>query len=254
MTFVILTYNIIRKIYIEIILEVNCVIKVNDNEKLNYYISKYNLDEIFSIDMKPHMELVMFNKNEHICKSGETISYLFFLVHGKAKVYISLSNGKSLLLCFNKPLKVIGDVEFIKIDTADSNIQVIENAYCVVIPLEKIRQYALDDSKFLRYISSSLGEKLTKISKYSSINLLYPLENRLASYLLATASSDNSEISGLTNNCNLTEMSELLGTSYRHLLRTLNKLSDRGAIKKNKDIYEIIDVRILEDLAGDLYE
>ena len=231
------------------------MIKVNDNNKLNYYISKYNLDEIFSIDMKEYMELVMFKKNEYICKSDEKIEYLFFLVHGKAKVYTLLSNGKSLLLCFYKPLKVIGDVEFIKTDVADSNIQVIDDVYCVAIPFEKIRKYCLDDSKFLRYMNTSLGQKLTKLSKYSSINLLYPLENRLASYLLATASSSHSEdTSDLTNDCNLTEVSELLGTSYRHLLRTLNKLCDKGAIKKNKDFYEIIDMELLEELAGDLYE
>lgn len=231
------------------------MIKVNDNEKLNYYISKYNLDEIFSIDMKQYMELVMFNKNEYICRSDEKIEYLFFLVDGKAKVYTLLSNGKSLLLCFYKPIKVIGDVEFIEIDVADTNIQVIENTYCVVISFEKIRKYCLDDPKFLRYMTIRLGQKLTKLSKYSSINLLYPLENRLASYLLATASPSHSEDnSDLTNDCNLTEVSELLGTSYRHLLRTLNKLYDRGAIKKNKDFYDIIDMKLLEELAGDLYE
>jgi CRP/FNR family transcriptional regulator, putaive post-exponential-phase nitrogen-starvation regulator len=228
--------------------------KVIDNEKLDYYISKYDIDEIFSIDMKPYMELFLFNKNEHICKADEKLMYLFFFVEGKAKVYTSLSNGKSLLLCFYKPFKILGDVEFIHFETADSNVQAIEETYCVGIALENIRKLVLDDSKFLRFICDCLGEKLTRLSKYSSINLLYPLENRLASFILATTSSSKSQGSSIIFDGNLSEISELLGTSYRHLLRTLNTLCWRNAIKKNEHCYEILDAGTLERLAGELYE
>lgn len=229
--------------------------KIKDNKKLNYYISKYSIDQIFSIDMIPYMELFLFKRNEHICKSNEKIDYLFFFVEGKAKVYTLLSNGKSLLLCFNKPLKVIGDIEFIHYNVADSNIQVIEDTYCIGIPLKHIREYVIDDPKFLRYMCSCLGEKLTRLSNYSSINLLYPLENRLSSYILAISSSTQKQ--GQNNiifDGNLTEMSELLGTSYRHLLRTLNKLCSQEAIKKNQDYYEILNISKLEELAGELYK
>lgn len=225
--------------------------KIIDDEKLSYYISRFNMNEIFSIDMKPYMQLFFFNKNEHICKSEEKIDYLFFFVHGKAKVYSTLSNGKSLLLCFYKPFKVIGELEFIDFETADSNIQVIEETYCVGIPMEKIRELLLDDPKFLRYMCSSLGEKLIRLSNYSSINLLYPLENRLASYILAVTDFNENNI---TFDGNLSEVSELLGTSYRHLLRTLNLLCKQKIIKKNNHYYEIADKILLQKLAGDLYE
>lgn len=229
--------------------------KIKDTEKLNYYISKYSINEIFSIDMEPYMELVLFNKNEHICKAGEKMDYLFFFVEGKAKVYTLLSNGKSLLLCFNKPFKVIGDIEFMHYKTADSNIQVIEDTYCIGIPLKDIRKYVIDDAKFLRFMCDCLGKKLTRLSKYSSINLLYPLENRLSSYIVAISSSDqNRGENNIIFDGNLREISELLGTSYRHLLRTLNKLCNQKAIKKNNDYYEITNISILEELAGELYE
>jgi CRP/FNR family transcriptional regulator, putaive post-exponential-phase nitrogen-starvation regulator len=205
--------------------------------------------------MEPYMELILFNKNEHICKASEKMNYLFFFVEGKAKVYTLLSNGKSLLLCFNKPFKVIGDVEFIHYKTADSDVQVIEDSYCVGIPLKDIRKYVIDDPKFLRFMCDCLGEKLTRLSKYSSINLLYPLDNRLSSYIVAISSSEQNEgENNIIFDGNLREISELLGTSYRHLLRTLNKLCNQGAIKKNNNHYEILNINILEDLAGELYE
>jgi CRP/FNR family transcriptional regulator, putaive post-exponential-phase nitrogen-starvation regulator len=226
--------------------------KVKDSDKLNYYVSKYHISEIFNMDMKQHMELFHFNKNEYICKTDEVLDYLFFFVEGRAKVYSSLSNGKALLLCFYRPFKVLGDVEFMHYETANSNVQAIEEAYCIGISMENIRRYTLDDSKFLRYICDCLGEKLIRLSKYSSINLLYPLENRLASYILAyTVREDRNRIAFEGN---LSEIAELLGTSYRHLLRTINNLCTQNAIKKDKNSYEILDLSKLEMLAGDLYE
>ncbi len=84
--------------------------------------------------------------------------------------------------------------------------------------------------------------------KNSSINLLYPLENRLASYILATGEriDNNEEI--IKFNENLTEIAELLGTSYRHLLRTLNNLSCKGAIRKKINYFQVLDEKILKSL------
>lgn len=229
--------------------------KVIDNDRLDHYISKYNIDEIFSSDMKKYMELFLFHKGEYICKTDERLEYLFFFVEGRAKVYSTLRNGKSLLLCFYKSFKVLGDVEFMYYETANSNVQIVEDTYCIGITFENIRKFALEDSRFLRYVCDSLGEKLIRLSKYSSINLLYPLENRLASYILADTSNTRSEgLNLIVFEGNLSEVAELLGTSYRHLLRTLNNFCTLRLIRKNLQVYEILDLEKLKKLAGDLYE
>ncbi|WP_027625983.1 cyclic nucleotide-binding domain-containing protein [Clostridium lundense] len=229
--------------------------KVNDNMKLKHYIDKYNINSFFLKDLTPYMELLSFNKNEYICKCNDTLKYFYFLVHGKIKVYLLLKNGKSLLLRFYKPLSVIGDIEFINNNYAISNIQALEETLFIGIPMNILRKLALDDTVFLKYIINSLGCKLDKNSKASSINLLYPLENRLASYILAISSTndeyyDVSEISTYK----LTEMADLLGTSYRHLLRTINKLCNENIIKKYKNSIVILNKKELERLAGDIYE
>lgn len=229
--------------------------KVISIEKLDFYISKYNINEIFSSNMTQYMELFLFDKGEYICKADERLEYLFFFVEGRAKVYSTLSNGKSLLLCFYKSFKVLGDVEFLYYETANSNVQIIEDTYCIGISFDNIRKFAIDDARFLRYICDSLGEKLIRLSKYSSINLLYPLENRLASYILAdTSNTMDADKNSIVFEGNLSEVAELLGTSYRHLLRTLNNLCAQSLIRKNLQVYEILDIEKLRELAGDLYE
>lgn len=230
------------------------MIKINDVKLLNKYIIKHDIDKIFTKNIIPSMELFLFKKNEYICRDGEPLDYFLFFVEGKAKVYTTLSNGKSLLLCFYQDFQVLGDLEIINLQTASSNVQIIEDTYCIGISLEYVRANLLNDCKFLRFVCSCLGEKLSDLSKNSSINLLYPLENRLASYILAAGErTDNNGKKIIQLNENLTEISELLGTSYRHLLRTLNILCFKGIMRKKSGSYEVIDEANLIKLAADLY-
>ncbi|HHW66569.1 transcriptional regulator YeiL [Defluviitalea raffinosedens] len=227
---------------------------IYDIYKMNQYIEKYKIHQLFSEDIKPFMELFLFKSGEYICKDNEEISYIYFFVEGKAKVYITLSNGKSLLLCFYQPFTILGDIELVEKKNASSNIQAIEDVYCIGISLERAREYLLNDSKFLRVICTSLGKKLNRCSNNSSINLLYPLKNRLASYILVAGKPINHKDGrSIEFFGNLTEIAELLGTSYRHLLRTLNELSKMGVLEKKNSAYEVTDLKQLKKLAGDLY-
>ncbi|MCX7884139.1 MAG: cyclic nucleotide-binding domain-containing protein [Caloramator sp.] len=231
------------------------MIKINDNKRLEKYISNHRINEIFDSDIKCLMELFYFKRNEHICKEGENVPYLFFFVEGKVKIYITLSNGKSLLICFYDDFRIIGDMEMMSLKPATNNVQAIQDTYCIGISMEKARKHLLNDVKFLRFMCSSLGEKLDKCSNNSSINLLYPLENRLASYVLATGQKvDLNGKPTIRINENLKEISELLGTSYRHLIRTFNILIDKGGIIKNNGSYEVADEEILKKLSADLYK
>lgn len=227
---------------------------INDRKALKKYIEMFNISEVFQSDMTEYMSLNCFNKGEFIFRANEKIETLFFMVEGNSKVFILLKNGKSLLLRFYNPFVVIGDVEFMDGSPATCNVEVISPAVCIGIPLNALQNQALNDPVFLRFICKSLGEKLAKNSVSSSINLLYPLENRLASYILAIAAGDKSSPSfnGIFTD-KLTEMADLLGTSYRHLIRTINKMTSEGIIEKQNNRIIIINRNSLERLAGDLY-
>lgn len=228
--------------------------KFDNQKKLNGIIKEYELDKIFSKDMRPYMELMTFKKNEYIIKQTDTIKYLVFVLKGKSKVFTTLSNGKSLLLCFYEGFMVLGELEIIASKNAINNVQVIEDTYCIGISSDNVRRFLLDDAIFLRYICDSLGSKLYQCSRNSSINLLYSLENRLASYILTTGESkDLGEDTGLIFNENLTEIAELLGTSYRHLLRTLKDFCSKGVLKKNQNYYLVMNKAELVRISAELF-
>ncbi|WP_261856902.1 cyclic nucleotide-binding domain-containing protein [Clostridium folliculivorans] len=236
-------------------MEVFYIIKINNRSTIEAFKDLHNIDSYFSSDMTTHMEIHIFEKGELVYRSNEEIEYFYFLVKGKCKVYTLLQNGKSLLLRFYNPLMVMGDLEFISESTANCNVEAVHSCTFIGISLDVIRKYAKDDAIFLRHICKSLSEKLATSAVSNSINLLYPLENRLASYMLAISSEEDlsTSLKGIVAE-RFTEIAELLGTSYRHLLRIINKLCDQKIIARNGNSLVILDYERLENLAGDLYQ
>lgn len=226
--------------------------KIEDSFIIENYYNELNMKNIFIDDMKSDMRLLKFDKHEYLIREDEDLEYVLFFIQGKAKVFKTLPNGRSLLLAFYKPFRVIGDIEIVKNQSATGTIQALSTCYCLAIPMEKARLKLITDSKFLKFTCESLAEKLAAVSMNSSINLLYPLENRLASYINESlVYGDNLYIDFDEN---LNNIAELLGSSYRHLLRTFNTLCKKGVLKKEDGKYKIINKALLKDLAGDLYQ
>lgn len=219
------------------------------------YYNELNMQKIFINDMKKHMKLLKFDKHEYLSREDENLEYLLFFIQGKAKVFKTLPNGRNLLLAFYKPFRIIGDIEIIKSQAATGTIQALSTCYCLAIPMEKARLELIKDNRFLKFICESLAVKLEAVSMNSSINQLYPLENRLASYINESIIyNENEENLYIDFDENLVNIAELLGSSYRHLLRTFNILCKKGVLEKEDGKYKVINKLLLKDLAGDLYQ
>lgn len=225
------------------------MIKLEQPDRLKEYLEQSELRKMTTCPVEDMAELVCFAKGEHICVQGQPLEYLLFLVEGKAKAYITVSSGKSLLLCFYERPEVIGDVELLSGDrTATTSLQALEEVTCIGIRISQHGAALLGDARFLQHIGTGLGEKLKRSSHNSTINLTYPLENRLAAYILSTMQEDNrfSE--------QLTQLADLLGTSYRHLLRTLDGLIERGILEKKGRSLLVRDQVALRSMASDIFQ
>lgn len=227
--------------------------RISSKSLLKKYINEYNINHMFTDNLEEYMELFVYEKGDYLSREGEAIEHLLFFVKGKAKVYINLENGKSLLVCFYYPFMIFGDLELVSQKMATTNTVVIDEVHCIGLSLNKVRKELLKDSKLMGFVCKSLGDKLERASKNGTINLLYPLENRVASYIIATMESDQGSVEQLYFKENLTTLAELLGTSYRHLLRILNGLAKGRLIEKIKGGYKVIDEEGLRILAADIY-
>jgi len=216
---------------------------INDNQLRDRYYEERGIQKYFTDDMMSSLTLIRFNKSELICNEGDNLENIYFIVDGKAKVFKTEENGKSLLLCLYRDFGLIGGMEYLSKSTCAGSIQAITETYCLCMDLSTITRCFDEDIRFVREIGTILAKSLARNAQNSSFNLLYPLENRLATYIYV--SNEHNLFKE-----NMTLLAELLGTSYRHLHRILVKFCDIGLLSKKGRNYEILDVKRLERMAN----
>lgn len=214
-------------------------------------LKKLNLNYQLPPDLMDQMEIHQYQKGELICHTGIEMEYFYFLSKGRFKVYTVKENGKSLLLRFYEPGSVIGDMEYFNEKKADCDVQATLDVELLAIPFEALEKHTRENTDFMIFICQSLAQKLKNASTSSSINLTYPLQNRFASYLIAT--SDEGQIESLKAE-KFSDLADMLGTTYRHLHRVMKDFVDRGLIEKKGKIIILKDTDTLKDIAGDIYK
>lgn len=205
-------------------------------------LQKYGLSDFDAQGVK----VLKFKKGEHLCQEGFPMDYFLFMMEGKAKAYTNLSNGKSLLLCFYANAGVLGEVELMTDGICTTNVQALSDVTCMAIPMREYRDNLRNNISFMNLVASHLAKKLDRSAKNGAINILLPLEARLCSYIIMISED------GLFKE-NLTGVAELLGTSYRHLLRTIDGLRKEHVLEKIPGGYKIADRTELQRRAQDFY-
>jgi len=175
-----------------------------------------------------------YKKGEFLCEQGFPLNELLIITEGRVKVFTTASNGKTLLYCFHDPGSILGEVEFMTNAYASSSVCAATDVQCIAIPHERYGSYLTSNILFMNRICLTMAEIVAQNSINNSSNILYPFESRLCAYI--SMMSENGVF-----NAKLTELSEFLGTSYRHLLRTLENLCSKGVIEKTEQGYLIKD-------------
>lgn len=201
------------------------------------------------------LRLYRFSPGEYLCREGDPVRFLLFLVDGRCKVTRSLQSGKEALICFYKDFAILGELELICALSPGAaplplinTVQAIGPVHCLALPISLAQTLLLEDALFLRYLCPRLAQKLVQSNRDLSINLHYPVDQRLASYLFRSCPSSESLFQE-----NHTHLAEYLGCSHRQLLRVLRRFREEGLIKKEGNAYRILDMSGLERLAGDIY-
>lgn len=223
---------------------------IDQSTQLNSYIKKFKLENILQDDFLSLCSLHTFEKGEYICEIDQVANYFYFFVEGKAKIYTLLQNGKKLLLRFYSPFNVLGDIEVINEQPYKVFAEALNPCVCIALPMKIARAQGLKNPDFLNFLCNHLVEKLDTITHKSSVNLLNPLEVRLASYIYQ---SYNKQSHIFEMQSNFSDLAELLGTSYRHLNRTFITLITKGIIEKDGKSIKVADEEALKNLSRDLY-
>ncbi|SEN44069.1 Crp/Fnr family transcriptional regulator [Paenibacillus sp. OK076] len=227
-----------------------------NEHQLLHYLKQYHLESVFHEPLRPHMTLCHFEKCELICREGETSEYLYVLVEGKVKIFTTSPQDKTLVLCFKTPLEVVGDIEYVRESNIVNTVQAVSPVVMLRIHYQWLAELASDYAPLLKFLLKIISHKFYIDSNFSNFNLMYPVEVRLASYLLSISTEEaGTVVHEELDAFNLTDIANLIGTSYRHLNRVIQKLCADGLIMRDQGFIMVKDRAGLAEVAGhNIYE
>ncbi|MED1726011.1 MULTISPECIES: Crp/Fnr family transcriptional regulator [Brevibacillus] len=227
-----------------------------DREEQNHYLQAYQLETVFPEELQAHMTLCYLERGELICSQGASADTLYVLVSGKLKIFTNSQEGKTLILSFKTPLEVIGDIEYVREMETMNTVEAVAPSVLLAVPFRFLRKYASNHAPFLHFLLEIITKKFTVKSNDLSFNLLYPVEVRLASYLLSVCFEDgDSSLRGQVSSASLSDAANLIGTSSRHVNRVLQQFRQAGLVEREKTHLLIKDRQGLQKVANPhLYE
>ena len=212
------------------------------NEQRTDYLNQYSIAHLFSFPIEEYIQVHEYKRGEWIIQEGTPPEHLFYVLEGKAKIYMTHQNGKVSLLNFINEFEYIGEMELLNEVYYSKGVQTSTNMICFAIPFHSCRKLLLADATFLRHLAIFLSTKATHMAAKYSQSLAFPLENRLADFILQTADNDLYKEKHVT-------VCDFLGVSYRYLLHVLSQFCDKKLLKKEGHAYQIIDKAALTELA-----
>ncbi|MDC2865279.1 transcriptional regulator YeiL [Bacillus sp. BP-3] len=216
--------------------------EIYKGEEKRLQLKKSSIAHLFSFPVEEFMEVHEYQRDEWIIQEGMRTDFLFYVIEGKAKIYVTHQNGKVSLINFINTNEYIGEMELFNEVYYTKGIQASMKTICFALPIHRCRTQLMEDAKFLRELTKFLSIKATLMAAKYSQSLAFPLENRLADFILQTA------YEGVYKEKHVT-VCDYLGVSYRHLLHVLTQFCDKGYLQKEGRHYRIQQHNPLYELA-----
>ncbi|WP_051041663.1 Crp/Fnr family transcriptional regulator [Planococcus halocryophilus] len=196
------------------------------------------------------MKLETYTGGNRLFSQGEKSDTLYLLVEGKLKVSRLSPEGKRLILAFKSPFDFVGDIEYIRKCTLINTVEAVTTTTVIRIPYEALENDMMNNAKWLQFLLETITHKFEVKSHAMNFSLLYAVDVRVASYLLAMTPDDTT-----LDSTSLVDMADLIGTSYRHLNRVLKQFEEQGWILKKRGKIKITNRdSMLKQLGHNIYE
>lgn len=218
------------------------MIQIEDMIQVEECYNHFPLEDYFDFDIRPFTRIIQFETDELILREGEEPNHLFYLIDGRAKLFLTHDNGRISLVNFISAPCFIGEMELLDAQRFANGVKAITVCTCFAIQSKLCREQILQDTRFLRNLCVFLGKKAISNTDNYARNQSYPLDVRLAFFILNTSNN------GYYRERH-TEVAEYLGVTYRHLLYVLADFVKKGVVKKTPQGYHIENIKTLREIA-----
>lgn len=200
------------------------------------------LKEIAEISITLHAKRgqVIFTKNTKA-------TGFYILKEGMLKLYtIEPISGKEQIVKIVKPITLFGEAASLSEDYFPVNVEALEDAEILYIDRRKLLQLAEKYPQICFNISSVLSERLYHLVNLVETLIIGGAIPRVAKYLL------QHQKNGVVENFKTTLVANMLGLTPEAVSKSIGTLKARGIIKKDKKRIEILNLKALKGLVGEV--
>lgn len=170
----------------------------------------------------PVMKLIQFDKGELLNHPLKPMDGFLLIIEGNITIYDISRDGSIRYVSRTGAGTLIGEMEFIGVDSHLLYTEASEPVLCLSIPFKENREVLENDPVFLRFVLSQLAKKLSMSSELDAMG--QTLEEKVLLYLRKI--QPDHEI------CSVNETMQIIHCSRRQLQRVLKKLCDEGTLVK----------------------
>ena len=183
-------------------------------------------------ELKDHMSIQHFKKNETLYQEGEVPQMFHCLISGKVKVYKDGIGGRTQIVRVIKPVEYFGYRAYFANQNYVTSAAAFESSTVCLIPIEMMERWMMENNQlalfFVRQLAVEVGN-----SDQRTVNLTQKhIRGRLAESILFLKENYGVEDDGRTLNIcpSREDMANLSNMTTSNAIRTLSSFAQEGLI------------------------
>lgn len=204
---------------------------INSNQKMK------ELLNFCPLDILSRMEVLSVKEKRFNLFQGESYPFVYIIVSGKIKVFVSSEKGKQIVLDIYTSGNLIGEHEALVEKPYSASLQSMTDCVLLKISARDFKQWLDQDLVMSRYVIHSLCSQM------------YELTNRAAKYSLGSVKEQ--VITTLLEHSNNQVISkrfvlDSVSSTPRSVYRLLSELEEEGLIKVSRMDITLLDIEQLK--------
>ena len=202
-------------------------------------------------ELKDHMSIQHFKKNETLYQEGEVPQMFHCLISGKVKIYKDGIGGRTQIVRVIKPVEYFGYRAYFANQNYVTSAAAFETSTVCLIPIEMIEKWMMENNHlalfFVRQLAVEVGN-----SDQRTVNLTQKhIRGRLAESLLLLLKNYGFEADGKTLAMLLPreDLANMSNMTTSNAIRTLSQFAQEGLVNINGRKIQILDEKELEHIS-----
>ncbi|AZU63110.1 Crp/Fnr family transcriptional regulator [Neobacillus mesonae] len=190
-----------------------------------------------------------WKKHSHVFLQGDPLENVYFIYHGKIKIYKSDVSGKEQIVNIMKKGDMFPHVGFFRKGDYPAYAEVLDPSTLIAIPISKFENVLIENPELCIKVFKVLGEKIVDLQNRLEEQILNNTYEQIVKLLIRLAKNhgrkqDDGTIllkSEFTNK----DLANMIGTTRETISRTLTKMKKDELIEVDDEGNMVLDTEIL---------